>query len=80
MIGLQLKDDPVPIHAALRETGLLVPTAGGNVIRFLPPLVATGDELDEAVAILTRCSGEGRRLTGPGHLRDALIPTEFPSQ
>ena len=53
MIGLQLKDDPAPIHAALREAGLLVPTAGGNVIRFLPPLVATRDELDEAVAILT---------------------------
>ncbi|MEZ5274928.1 MAG: aspartate aminotransferase family protein [Opitutaceae bacterium] len=53
MIGLQLKEDPAPVHAALREAGLLVPTAGGNVIRFLPPLIATRGELDEAVAILT---------------------------
>ena len=38
--------------AALREHGLLAPMAGGNVIRLLPPLTATADELAAAVKIL----------------------------
>ena len=53
MIGLELAEDPAKVHLALREAGLLVPTAGGNVIRFLPPLIATREELDEALALLT---------------------------
>ncbi|MCX6936714.1 MAG: aspartate aminotransferase family protein [Verrucomicrobia bacterium] len=52
MIGLQLTSDPAPYVAALREAGLLCPLAGGNVIRLLPPLVATEAELAESVAIL----------------------------
>jgi acetylornithine aminotransferase/acetylornithine/N-succinyldiaminopimelate aminotransferase len=52
MVGLQLTSDPAPYVAALREAGLLCPLAGGNVIRLLPPLVATEAELAEAVAIL----------------------------
>lgn len=37
------------------EHGLLLLTAGinGNVIRFLPPLVTTDDELKKGFAILT---------------------------
>ena len=52
LIGLQMAGDPVPIQTALREGGLLAPTAGGNVIRLLPPLVATRAELDRSVEIL----------------------------
>ena len=54
MVGLQLTSDPVPYVAALREAGLLAPMAGGNVIRLLPPLVATEAELAESVAILRK--------------------------
>lgn len=54
MVGIQLKDDPGPILDSLREAGLLVPSAGGQVVRFLPPLVAGRAELDEAVSILDR--------------------------
>jgi len=54
MIGIQLKGDPGPVLNALREAGLLVLSAGGQVVRLLPPLVADRAELDEAVAILDR--------------------------
>ncbi len=51
LVGLQLASDPAPYVAALREKGLLVVSAGGNVIRVLPPLVATPEELAQSVAI-----------------------------
>ena len=34
------------------EKGLLIITAGGNVLRFVPPLVVTEGEIDEACGIL----------------------------
>jgi len=52
MVGLQFTSDVVPYVAALREAGLLAPLAGGNVIRFLPPLNTSEDDLDESVRIL----------------------------
>jgi acetylornithine/N-succinyldiaminopimelate aminotransferase len=52
MVGLQLTGDPVPYVAALREAGLLAPLAGGNVIRLLPPLIASEAELAESVRVL----------------------------
>jgi acetylornithine/N-succinyldiaminopimelate aminotransferase len=52
MIGLVLQSDPAPYLAALREEGLLCPSAGGNTIRLLPPLIATREDLDRATAIL----------------------------
>lgn len=57
LVGLQLTGDPVPVVAALREAGLLAPLAGGNVLRLLPPLNATAEELAESVAILRRVLG-----------------------
>jgi acetylornithine aminotransferase/acetylornithine/N-succinyldiaminopimelate aminotransferase len=54
LVGLQLAGDPAPYVAALREAGFLVPTAGNNVIRLLPPLTATADELAESVALIRR--------------------------
>jgi len=35
----------------LRERGLLAPSAGGNVVRLLPPLNATTQELAKSVQI-----------------------------
>lgn len=52
LVGLQLTSDPAPLVTSLREAGLLVPSAGGNVIRLLPPLTATPQELAESVQIL----------------------------
>lgn len=54
LMGLQLRGEAPPWVAALREAGLLVPSAGGNTLRLLPPLVAGRQELDESLAILRR--------------------------
>ena len=44
--------------AKAREQGLLVLTAGDNVLRILPPLTITPKEIDEAVAILDKVASE----------------------
>ncbi len=51
LVGVQLTGDLAPTIAALRERGLLVPASGHNVIRLLPPLTATAEELARAVEI-----------------------------
>jgi acetylornithine/N-succinyldiaminopimelate aminotransferase len=51
MVGVQLASDPAPYVAALREQGLLTPSAGNNVVRLLPPLNATRAELAKSVEI-----------------------------
>jgi acetylornithine aminotransferase/acetylornithine/N-succinyldiaminopimelate aminotransferase len=52
MVGIQLASDPAPVVAAARDKGLLAPAAGGNTVRLLPPLNATGAELARSVEIL----------------------------
>ena len=52
MVGIQLTSDPASMVGALREAGLLVPSAGGNVIRLLPPLTAAPEELSQSVEII----------------------------
>ena len=50
--GLQLSEPAAPFVTAARERGLLVLTAGPEVIRIIPPLVITEPELERGVAIL----------------------------
>ena len=52
MWGLELTQEGTPVVAASRERGLLVNCTQGNVIRLLPPLIITDQELDAALAIL----------------------------
>jgi acetylornithine aminotransferase/acetylornithine/N-succinyldiaminopimelate aminotransferase len=52
LVGVQLATETAPYVAALRERGLLVAPAGGNVLRLLPPLVATSAELARSVEII----------------------------
>lgn len=54
LVGIQLASDPAPYVAALREQGLLVVSASNNVIRVLPPLVATAEELAQSVEIFRK--------------------------
>lgn len=54
MSGLRFHELPAAWIAKLREAGLLVVGAGNNVIRLLPPLNASVEELNESVAILRR--------------------------
>jgi len=51
LVGIQMASDPAPYLAALRERGLLAPSAGGNVVRLLPPLNVTPDELAKSIEI-----------------------------
>ncbi|GKU76783.1 acetylornithine transaminase [Paenibacillus sp. L3-i20] len=52
IVGIQC-DGPIgDIVAAAQQRGLLVITAGPNVIRLLPNLLVTNEEIDEAVEIL----------------------------
>jgi acetylornithine aminotransferase/acetylornithine/N-succinyldiaminopimelate aminotransferase len=52
MLGLKLSGDPAAYLPLLREGGLLCPVAGGNVIRLLPPLIASPEHLRLATGIL----------------------------
>ena len=51
LVGVQLAGEIAPYLAALREKGLLAVASGNNVIRLLPPLTATADELTRSVEI-----------------------------
>jgi acetylornithine/N-succinyldiaminopimelate aminotransferase len=42
--------------AALRAEGLLTAAAGDNVVRLLPPLIVSEDELGEAVDRIDRAA------------------------
>lgn len=52
MIGIQTTDNLADLVQAARDKGLIVLTAGTDVIRLLPPLTLTKDEIDKGVAIL----------------------------
>lgn len=49
--GLQLAPDvdPVAVLARIRERGVLLSVAGGDVLRFSPPLVVSAAEIDEGL-------------------------------
>lgn len=52
MLALAFKNDPAPLVKKLREAGLLVVSAGGHAIRFLPPLNVSDDEIEQAISIV----------------------------
>jgi acetylornithine/LysW-gamma-L-lysine aminotransferase len=53
MVGLELRHRAAPSLAALAERGILALSAGATVMRFLPPLVITMEELDRVVEGVT---------------------------
>lgn len=53
LCGVQLDVPAGPVVTAAREMGVLAITAGaGDVIRLVPPLVVTDEEIDACVAVL----------------------------
>ena len=53
MLGLVVDGDPKEVVTALKDQGLLALTAGGNVVRFLPPLVLKEEDLEEVVDMIS---------------------------
>ncbi|HBF4440693.1 TPA: aspartate aminotransferase family protein [Clostridioides difficile] len=52
MIGIETNIESSIIEEKARKKGLLILTAGKNVLRFLPPLTISYKEIDEALKIL----------------------------
>ncbi|MGB9754916.1 aspartate aminotransferase family protein [Roseiflexus castenholzii] len=52
LIGIELKERVQPFLVALMERGVLALPAGPNVLRLLPPLVITCEQIDAVVAAI----------------------------
>jgi acetylornithine/LysW-gamma-L-lysine aminotransferase len=63
MIGVELKDKAGPVAQALMQEGVLVLLAGTTVLRFLPPLVITREQVDRVVTTLAAVLAAGPRTT-----------------
>jgi acetylornithine/N-succinyldiaminopimelate aminotransferase len=57
MLGVELDIPVKPIIQQCAAQGLLLVGAGDKVIRLLPPLTVSDDEIKEAVGILTNVLG-----------------------
>ncbi|MFB5086113.1 acetylornithine transaminase [Psychrobacillus sp. PGGUH221] len=53
LLGIVCKEEAAPYIALAEEAGLLLVAAGPNVIRLLPPLTVSLEEIDQAVNILS---------------------------
>jgi len=61
MIGIELKDKAGPVAQTLMQEGVLALLAGTTVLRFLPPLVITREQVDRVVDALAKVLGAGPR-------------------
>ena len=52
MAGIELAVSAQPILAELRKSGLIALPAGEKVVRLLPPLNVTADEIEKAVSLM----------------------------
>ena len=57
LIGLELKERVQPHLVALMERGVLALPAGPNVLRLLPPLVITYEQIDQVIAAIGETLG-----------------------
>jgi len=53
IVGIECKEPVADLIVEAQQQGLLVITAGPNVIRLLPNLLVTNEEIDQAVSILS---------------------------
>ena len=58
MIGIETSDSLSKIVEAARQKGLIILTAGENVIRLLPPLTISREEIQQGIAILKEVFSE----------------------
>jgi len=57
MIGIELKEKAGPYVQRLMDNGVIVLLAGPTVIRLLPPLVITREEIDSVLTTLKEALG-----------------------
>jgi len=50
IVGIELKENAGPSIKALQDEGVLALGAGPTVVRFLPPLVVTADQIERVIA------------------------------
>lgn len=55
ILGIEIKGSSSDVQKKALENGLLVLTAGPNVVRLLPPLVISEKEITEGIEILINC-------------------------
>ncbi|HET7560020.1 MAG TPA: aminotransferase class III-fold pyridoxal phosphate-dependent enzyme, partial [Limnochordia bacterium] len=53
MVGVELDVPATPIFKACQANGLLINAINDRVLRFLPPLIVSEAEIDQAVAIVS---------------------------
>lgn len=58
MLGLRVAGEAKPIAAAILERGVIVGTAGPDVLRLLPPYVVSEAELEQGVAAIDSALAE----------------------
>ena len=70
MIGMELKEKVAPHLRALMKRGVLALAAGATVLRFLPPLTISRDEVDHVV---TQVGGRSRYWEGTQTMRRTRV-------
>lgn len=58
MIGIEFAEPVAPLIAKLIEKGIICGPAGPKVLRFVPPLIITKEQLDQAADTLQACLKE----------------------
>ncbi len=61
MIGVEFKETVMPLVGKLIASGVICGPAGPNVLRFVPPLIITNDQVDRVLSILAACLRETAR-------------------
>ena len=54
LVGVELKENAAPVLRALQDEGVLALGAGPTVVRYLPPLVISAEEIERVVAASAR--------------------------
>jgi len=58
MLGVELRYDVLSVILKAKDQGILILDAGRNVLRFLPPLVISKEQIDKVVIVLDEVLGE----------------------
>jgi acetylornithine/N-succinyldiaminopimelate aminotransferase len=58
MLGMELRYDVLSVILKVLGKGVLVLDAGRTVVRLLPPLVITKEQIDKAINALDEALGE----------------------